>query len=134
MKSPIADWSCASKKLKEHSKSKIHKTALLTMQKFVAVKKNEIQPINQIQNKISDGTISKNRRKLASITKTVLLCGWQNIPLHGRRNDSKYYYSADCATFQALLTFWVESGDNIFQEHFQTFNNARKDLKPHKMT
>ena len=119
MKSPLTDWSCASTKSKEHSKSEIHKTALLTMQKFVAVKKNEIRPINQIQNKILDDTISKNRKKLASITKTVLLCGRQNIPLRGHRDDSKYYSSEDCGNFQALLNFRVESGDVILQDHFQ---------------
>ena len=50
-----------------------------------------------IHNKILDQTVSVNRAKLPPIVKTVLLCGRQNIPLSGHRDDSSHYGSVDCA-------------------------------------
>ena len=42
-----------------------------------------------------DGMISKivetNRKKLVPIAEAVILCGRQNVPLRGHRDDSQHY-------------------------------------------
>ena len=120
MKSAFCDWSCASRRFNDHQmKSEIHKTALLTMQSFLAVMENEIQPINHIQNKLLQDNIAKNRKKLASIVETIILHGRRNFALRGHRDDSKYYDTADCGNFQAMLNFRIDSGDTVLKEHFE---------------
>ena len=132
MKGPLQDWSSATTKFKEHQeKPEIHKTAMKTMQYFHKVKSNAAKPINEMYDEKISSTIKLNRLKLRSITQTVLLCGRENIPLHGHRDDAKHYDSADCGNFQALLNFRVESGDSILlrplQNSRQKCNTLRKD-------
>ena len=119
MKAPFTDWSCGSQRFKEHEKSEIQKTALLTMQSFSGVMHNTIKPINQIHDEILDQTISKNRKILSSIVETVILNGTRNIPFRGHRDDSSQYSTQDCGNFQALLDFRVRSGDQVLADHFK---------------
>ena len=70
---------------------------------------------------ISDRVYS-NRQKLASIIKTILLCGRQNITPRGHR-DSATDLEADTlgnhGNFCALLEFRIDAGDTILQEHLK---------------
>ena len=82
-----------------------------------------IQPdiLCRINQTISD-RIYSNRQKLASIIKTILLCGRQNIALLGHR-DSATDLEADTlgnhGNFWALLEFRIDAGDTILQEHLK---------------
>lgn len=67
--------------------------------------------------------INDNREKMKSVFKTVIFCGKQNIVLRGHRDDdaareSKKIHNA--GNFQQLLDFWLDSGDTILADRFQT--------------
>ena len=69
--------------------------------------------------------IKVNRAKLLSILKTVVLCGKQNTPLRGHRDDSRYLSSDSshkCGNFQALLDFRTDVGDNVLKQHLKLLN------------
>ena len=120
-KSPLTDWSSATTRLKLHEvKSEVHKTALLTMQEFIAMMENKTKSVARILDTALDAKINQNRQKLSSIVKTVILCAKHNIPLRGHRDDSKFYDTEDCGNFQALLDFRVDSGDVILKKHFES--------------
>ena len=65
--------------------------------------------------------INKNREKLKSILSSVVLCGKQNIPLRGHRDDSSHIedVSVNCST---RLSRFCRSGDIILKEHFENAN------------
>ena len=50
------------------------------------------------------------------------MCGRQNIPLRGHREDSKHLEDKtnNPGNFQTLLNFRIESGDEILKGHFET--------------
>ena len=67
--------------------------------------------------------IAANHKKLTSIIKTIVLCGGQNIALHGHRDsaiDLEMDTSRNYGNFWALLQFRVDAGDTILQEHLST--------------
>ena len=68
--------------------------------------------------------IDKNREKLKSILSSVVLCGKQNVPLRGHRDDSSHIedVSVNCGNFQVLLDYHVSAGDIILKEHFENAN------------
>ena len=116
MKAPLTEWSPASVRMKQHElKSDVHKTALLTMHKLIAVMENNTKSVARFLDSTLDSKINQNRQKLSSIIKTILLCARHNIPLRGHRDDSDYYDTDDCGSFQALLDFRVDSGDITLQ-------------------
>ena len=53
--------------------------------------KNEIVAVDGLANKVAQERIKKNREKLKVILHTIVLCGQQDFPLRGHRDDSKYY-------------------------------------------
>ena len=54
--------------------------------------------------------INANRQKLASIIKTIIFCGRQNIALRGHRESST---DQNPGNFKSLLEFRVHSRDQI---------------------
>ena len=68
-----------------------------------------------------DARVKENQKKLGSILSlldTVILCGHQNIPLRGHREEN---CSEDDhqGNVRALLQFRVESGDSLLLNHLQ---------------
>ena len=58
--------------------------------------------------------ISENRAKLKPISKIIIFCGHDNIPLRGHRNDAKQFSQwKEVVKFQALLDFRIDSGDKV---------------------
>ena len=57
--------------------------------------------------------VESNRNKLKIITKVVLFCARQNIPLRGHRDDSRHYdiKSNNPGNFQELLRLLCETGN-----------------------
>ena len=67
-------------------------------------------------------TIQINRKKLCSITDIIVLCGRQNIALHGhcdsgRDMDRVQAASTNHDNFCALLNFHISAGDTILTDH-----------------
>ncbi|CAG2224159.1 unnamed protein product [Mytilus edulis] len=57
--------------------------------------------------------VRKNREILSSVIKCVILCGRQNLPLRGHRDDSQHVgdKNTNSGNFQALLDFRIDSGE-----------------------
>jgi len=77
--------------------------------------------------------IVENRQRLRLIVLTVILCGTQNIPLRGHRDDGALTTVSENeagsvvneGNFRALLQFPVDGGDSVQQNHLQnTGKNA----------
>jgi len=84
--------------------------------------RQEVVPIDQQLDNLLQQQIAKNRQIMTSLFNTVIFCGKNNIALRGRRDDDPTNDSLK-GNFQALLSFRVESGDQVLEEHLQ--NSAR---------
>ena len=48
------------------------------------------------------------------------MCGQENIPLRGHRDDSQHYSAGESVSkFQRLLDFRIDSGDKVLENHFR---------------
>ena len=57
----------------------MHNSSVIAMNNFVRVMKQEVVPVDQQLNTILQQQIAKNRTIMASLFKTVLFCGRNNI-------------------------------------------------------
>ena len=133
-KVPITFWTTACSKLKKHEeKSQLHKSSMAKMENFLKVMAMEQPSTAECMNSSTAAQINANRQKLASIIKTIVFCGHQNIALRGHRESST---DPNPGNFKSLLEFRVESGDQILQNHFEnaprnavyTSNTIQKDI------
>ena len=74
--------------------------------------KDDISIISKTKN---TKVVRKNREMLSSVVKCVVLCGKQNLPLRGHRDDSQHNEdnNINSDNFQALINFCVDSGGEI---------------------
>jgi hypothetical protein len=58
---------------------------------------------------------------LSSVVKCVVLCGKQNLPLRGHRDDSQHIEdnNINSGNFQALINFRVDSGDDNLKNYLE---------------
>ena len=85
------------------------------LESFRSVMEQSVLPIHhQLQSAVCL-QIKRNREKLMSVLKTVVLCGKQNISFRGHRDDSKYLSedSQKCGNFR------IDAGDVVFKRHFE---------------
>lgn len=74
--------------------------------------------------------IEENRLRLLPIIKTIILCGKQNIPLRGHRDDGNLTEEdgsgsiANEGNFRSLLRFRIDAGDTVLKNHI---NNAPRN-------
>ncbi|KAF2901936.1 hypothetical protein ILUMI_04249 [Ignelater luminosus] len=64
--------------------------------------------------------IKSNRERLIPIVKTTILCGRENIPLRGHRDDGTLSDEIGQGRSRALLKFYIDSGDSFLQKHLET--------------
>ena len=120
---PLISFPKALELFHKHKAKDYHKTAVVRADEFLQVMKNQQPSIRHRINQALADTISSNRLKLASIVKTILLCGRQNIALRGHRDnatDLERDTSENYGNFWALLKFRIEAGDEILGEHLAT--------------
>ncbi|KAF0764068.1 52 kDa repressor of the inhibitor of the protein kinase-like, partial [Aphis craccivora] len=65
--------------------------------------------------------IEENRKKLVPIVNTIFLCGRQNFPLRGHRDDGDLIPNSvnNEGNFTELLKFRVDAGDDVLKNHLQ---------------
>ena len=105
-------------------KSKLHHDALLSCALLQQTLKNRKLRIDECFDSVMQRNVEANRKKLLPIIETVLLCGRQNIPFRGHRDDATNMDDGNPGNFQALLDFRIQAGDAVLQEHF---NNAPRN-------
>lgn len=135
---PLQYWNDATRKLKEHENAKngMHQYTMLTYNNFMSQMRGETKPISVIVDKILRADIEQNRKILAPIIDSVILCGRTNTPLRGHRDDSKYhpevggYSEGGVGNFIELLNYAVRRGDVVLEEHLKNpQKNARYTSK-----
>ena len=107
-----------------HSNTQYHKDAVTSGKLFLRTYHNPelvVQNLVNVAGKIQE---EEKRQKLLSIAKTVILCGRQNMPLRGHRDDGPIELETDphCneGNFRALLRFRVDAGDKVLEDHLNT--------------
>ena len=85
--------------------------------------KNKQPDIHCQMNQAMAERVASNCQKLASIIKTIVFCGRQNVALRGYRDNATNLETDTLdnhGNFWALLKFRVDSGDTVLQEHLAT--------------
>ena len=122
-KQPFRSWAVAIRRFHDHAaKSAVHKTATLRCCQFKAVMENKESSIKVKCDTAVLRQVELNRKKLLPIVEAIILCGRQNIPLRGHRDDSSSYdeVSSNPGNFQAILNYLVKCGNNVlFDEHLR---------------
>ena len=72
----------------KHADIGYHKEAVVRADEFVKVMSHKQPDIRSRLSQAKADMIALNRKKLASIFETVVLCGRQNIPLRGHRDNA----------------------------------------------
>ncbi|KAG7155622.1 52 kDa repressor of the inhibitor of the protein kinase-like 6 [Homarus americanus] len=120
---PFTLFTKSKAKLAAHDLHVSHKGAVAKAADFIEVMKGRRTNVISQMNDALRQRIANNRAKLASVIKTVIFCGRQNIPLRGHR-DCSIDVAGDPSTnhgnFLALLDFRVEAGDHTLQKHFSS--------------
>ncbi|CAF4478677.1 unnamed protein product [Rotaria sp. Silwood2] len=109
-----------------HQKKNYHSDSIAKMENFLYIysKKPEMS-VRLLIDKRSQNEIAENRARLKPIIETILLCGKQNFPLRGHRDDGGLSTEnegllADEGNFRALLQYRIESGDVELKQHIET--------------
>lgn len=87
MQRPLASFSKALEVLSKHGMKDYHKAAVIRADEFMQVMRNEVPDICSQLNQAMADRVASNRHKLASIIKTIMICGRQNIALCGHRDN-----------------------------------------------
>ena len=89
------------------------------MDNFLKVMENKQAPVHLQVVAALQERAAKNSKILETIVETVLLCGRQNIPLRGHRDDAKHSEDTNINTgnFKALLQYRVNGGDTSWAPH-----------------
>ena len=120
VQSPLTQFSKALELLRKHSAKEYHKMAVVRADQFLLVASSQQPSIQQHISKARANQISTNCKILASIIKTIVLCGRQCLPLRGHRDnltDVETSVIKNHGNFWALLNFRVEAGDEILGDH-----------------
>jgi hypothetical protein len=95
-KLPFNAWKVAPVRFREHSeKSELHKTATTQAAMFRSFMEKKTTPVDVMLDDLKKQQIEENRKLIRPIINAIVLCGRQNIPLRGHRDDSQYYLSDD---------------------------------------
>ena len=134
VKTPVTFWTTACAKFKEHEmKSPLHKSSIIKVENFQKVMSMSQPSVMEHLNSTVASQININKQKLASIIKTVIFCGHQNIALRGHRESRT---DSNPGNFKSLLAFRADSGDEILKDHLKnaprnavyTSNTIQKDI------
>jgi len=106
-----------------HEGNQYHMEAVLRGKEFLKAWMNPaLVVLNQVS-KHRGALVMENRERLRPIVETIILCGRQNIPLRGHRDDGDLLQentSENEGNFRALLKYRIQAGDTRLQTHLQT--------------
>ena len=118
----FTDWAKATVRFHDHGlKSEIHKNATLKATHFREYMENRRTSIDVVMNSQINQQVRINRAKLIPIVEAIVMCGRQNIPLRGHRDDLQYcnLTSNNPGNLQAILAYMKKCGKNeVFNQHY----------------
>ena len=116
---PFRNWKKAVERFAEHNNVEYHQLAAEKAENFISTMSDPSKAIDSKLNKDREQQIKTNRQILSSIVSTVLFCGRQGLALRGKRDDG-VLQEENRSNFNALLTFRIESGDELLATHLKT--------------
>ncbi|XP_003748679.1 52 kDa repressor of the inhibitor of the protein kinase-like [Galendromus occidentalis] len=125
---PLNKYKKALDILKNHERCQYHCEAKGKAEKFLDWYNDKVG--HDLRNRLlaaREEQVKKNRQGLVPIIRTILLCGKQNIPLRGHRDDgslSAVDGNNNDGNFRALLRYRLDAGDRLLEEHL---NSAKKN-------
>ena len=122
-KLPFNAWKVAPVRFREHSeKSELHKTATTQAAMFRSFMEKKTTPVDVMLDDLKKQQIEENRKLIRPIINAIVLCGRQNIPLRGHRDDSQYYLSDDVnpGNFIEILKYGVTCTGQSLEEYFKS--------------
>lgn len=120
--SPLNKYKHALEIFKDHANKDYHKSALLKVSEFVKNFENPQKNVAVLLDTEAQRRICENRKRLYPIIKTIILCGTENIPLRGHRDDGELNLDEgkrNEGKFRALLRFRVDAGDKDLEFHLR---------------
>lgn len=113
--------------LSNHQACSYHRDNVIAMENFREVYVNRTKDdIKCDLNTAHKQAIEDNRRKLAPMVDTILLCGRQNISLRGHRGETGAIFSdgsepqINDGNFRSLLRYRIRGGDEDLKRHVDT--------------
>lgn len=131
--SPLRQWKDALEIFASHHSCQYHKNCSLQSEEFRKVMKGQQKNIGIQLHSQRNAEIDKNRQKLHSVIKTVILCGRQGLPLRGHRdygNISLEETAENEGNFRALIRFRAESGDENLKDDVRLGVISKKYTSP----
>ncbi|XP_028413710.1 52 kDa repressor of the inhibitor of the protein kinase-like [Dendronephthya gigantea] len=122
-KTPFTTWQVAPAKFREHSeKSPLHKAATARAAVLRSHMEQRSAPIDVMLDDMKRQQIEENRKLLRPIIGAIVLCGRQNIPLRGHRDDSSNYLSdeVNCGNFIEILKYGAMCAGKTLEELFKS--------------
>ena len=113
---PLNTWSSALQRLREHEdKSTVHRTATMRVLQCKSFMQNKTTSVDLLMNTCKREQMADHRQYLRPIVDRIIVCGKQNIPLRGHRDDSRYYEddSANPGKCQEILKYGATYSENI---------------------
>lgn len=121
---PLTRYKKAIETITHHESTNYHRANVVASQNFLMVMEGKSMDVVVQMRSQEMKNVEENRKKLVPIIKTIILCGRQNIPLRGHRDDgsleSESSYEHGEGNFRALLKFRIDAGDEILHEHVKT--------------
>jgi hypothetical protein len=103
---------------RNHANSQWHREALLKSKMFSDIISEKKKGIDAQLNEADRIIIENNRKKIYPIISTILFCGTHDLALRGKKSNE--------GNFADLLSFRVESGDSILDDHLNTCSGKEK--------
>ncbi|XP_065651244.1 zinc finger MYM-type protein 1-like [Hydra vulgaris] len=125
-KEPFNTWRNAIKVFNDYEKTVdgLHIKSMHCYNMLLSRVKNNTFPIEVSLDFSRKQRIEENKKKLASIVKTIIFLGRNDMSLRGHRDDRKYQGEigesskiSGLGNFIELLNFRVDAGDSILKEH-----------------
>ena len=122
VRKPLNKYKKALQTLDEHQQTHYHNFSVSQAEALVRVETKQVESVDVQLDEQKKKKLKDNRRKLAPIVKTIILCGQQNISLRGHRDCGRVQIgesNKEKGNFRALLRYRLDAGDNDLKEYVE---------------
>jgi hypothetical protein len=128
----LTDFSNAPRILRDHNKHLNHEGDAMAANNFIAIQSGESKSIESVLDTKYNEMVERNRGVLVRIVDAIVLCGKQNLPLRGHRDEEgKGNFIAllhHQAKIDALLKIHLDNRDPNTKYSSPTIQNELIDL------
>lgn len=119
---PLKVYKKAIETMNHHANTEYHKRNAVKSADFIRVMEGKSEDVVVSMQTKEKEKIKENRQKLIPIIKTIILCGTQNIPLRGHRDDGELNEDNKFGegNFRALINYRIDGGDGVLGKHIES--------------